>query len=100
MLFGSQNGGTNLKSLEVPTMDHDHRQLDETALEKLARSRWGEYLSDIERKALLIGHSLAAAPTVLLDVGADGGRWSRLLCDLGWQAICTEVNEHSLRLCK
>jgi ubiquinone/menaquinone biosynthesis C-methylase UbiE len=68
--------------------------------EQLASTRWGRYISDAEKKAILTAHRRAAAPSVVLDVGASGGRWSQLLSSLGWRAICTDVNERSLAVCQ
>jgi SAM-dependent methyltransferase len=68
--------------------------------EQRALTRWGRYLAGVEQQAVLAAHRHAAAPSVLLDVGAGEGRWSQLLSGLGWRAICTDVNERSLAICQ
>lgn len=68
--------------------------------EQITATRWGRYITGIEREVILDAHRQAGAPSVLLDVGAAGGRWSEMLCALGWRAICTDVNESSLAICQ
>jgi SAM-dependent methyltransferase len=68
--------------------------------DRIAETRWGRYLTAIEKQAILTAHRHAAAPSVVLDVGAAGGRWSQLLSELGWRAICTDVNQRSLAICQ
>src|SRR5690348_6073433 len=72
----------------------------ETYWERQARTRWGRYLSEIERQSIMFGHAAAPAPNVVLDVGADGGRWSRVLCAQGWRAVCIDIDERKLALCQ
>lgn len=71
-----------------------------TYWERVAESRWGEYVSDVERRAILAAHEMCAAPGEMLEIGAEGGRWSRLLTDLGWHATCTDVDEAALAACQ
>ena len=66
--------------------------------ENVALTRWGQYLTNAEQQAVLVAHQHAGAPSVLLDVGAASGRWSQLLSELGWRAICTDVNKRSLAI--
>lgn len=68
--------------------------------ENVARTRWGAYLTDIEKRAILRAHDLSRRPATALDIGADGGRWSTLLTDLGWSMICTDINDEALAICK
>jgi SAM-dependent methyltransferase len=58
------------------------------------------YTSEIEKACILKAHSLSSNPSTALEVGCEGGRWSRLLSDLGWKLICTEVDQPSLNICK
>src|SRR5882762_389759 len=68
--------------------------------ERIAATRWGRYLTGVERKAILKAHQLCATPTVALEIGASGGRWSRLLSERGWKMICTDINPSSLDRCR
>ena len=71
-----------------------------TYWETVAQTRWGSYLSGIEKKAIYKAHRLLKKPTKALEIGAEGGRWSRLLSDLGWTMTCTDINEKTLAICK
>ena len=73
---------------------------DTTYWERVSKSRWGAYTTEIARRTVLQGHELSKAPTTALEIGCEGGRWSKLLTDLGWQMVCTDVNDESLRICK
>ena len=35
-----------------------------------------------------------------MEVGCEGGRWSKLLADLGWNLICTDIDPDSLKVCQ
>jgi len=65
-----------------------------------SRSRYIRYTDDATRTMLLRAHALFHTPSVALDIGCEGGRWSALLADLGWSLICTDINEPSLALCQ
>ncbi|MEJ5277269.1 MAG: methyltransferase domain-containing protein [Thermogemmata sp.] len=39
-------------------------------------------------------------PGTFLEVGCEGGRWSVLLSQRGWRAVCTDINKESLRVCQ
>jgi ubiquinone/menaquinone biosynthesis C-methylase UbiE len=71
----------------------------QTYWESVAESRWGAYVTDRERTHLLdaLGR---LEPGVSLEVGCEGGRWSRLVSERGWQVICTDVDEASLERCR
>lgn len=69
--------------------------------ESLAIStRWGGYISAIEEKVIRLAHVLAERPTTALEVGCEGGRWSRMLTDLGWRMTCTDINPEAIRFCQ
>lgn len=69
--------------------------------EKLVASRKGpKYTSDIEEATIAKAHSLFSEPSTALEVGCEGGRWSRLLADWGWKLRCTEVNQSLLNICQ
>lgn len=69
--------------------------------ENLATTRrYVKYTSQIEERIILKAHSLALGATTALDIGCDGGRWSKLLDDAGWRLICTDVSQRALHLCQ
>ena len=80
--------------------DDAHFGHDNTYWEKVATTRWGAYVTDIEKRAILMAHDLSGKPATALEVGAEGGRWSKLLADLGWSILCTDIDGKSLALCK
>ena len=79
---------------QSPTLD------DSTFWEKVATTRWGAYITEVERRAILKAHESFSTPTTALEVGAEGGRWSTLLTDLGWRMTCTDVDEKALAACQ
>ena len=83
---------------------HPHDELHESNepflfWEKVATARWGQYLSNVEESHILFGAKLRE-PDIALDVGAEGGRWSALLSEMGWQTICTDVDAGALAVCE
>ena len=68
--------------------------------DRLAETRWGRYITDFERRAILASHEMCDAPSIALDIGASGGRWSEFLSTLGWRMICTDVDPTSLDQCR
>lgn len=73
---------------------------DTTYWEKIAGTRWGAYITDIEKRAILMAHDLSGKPATALEIGVDGGRWSKLLTELGCSMICTDINDSALAICK
>jgi SAM-dependent methyltransferase len=71
-----------------------------TYWERMATRRWGKYLSDVQKEAILQAHAMLEKPTRAIDVGTDGGRWSYLLSHLGWDMICTDVEPCTLEACR
>jgi SAM-dependent methyltransferase len=71
-----------------------------THWERVATTRWGQYVSGIEHQAILIAHGLSGPPASALEVGCEGGRWSQLLVELGWAVTCTDVNKDTLAVCQ
>mgnify|MGYP001164784380 CR=1 FL=1 len=63
-------------------------------------SRYGRYATEIEKRAILKGLTHTAKPTTALEIGCDGGRWTKLLSDLGWNIICTDIDKQSLNICQ
>jgi SAM-dependent methyltransferase len=74
--------------------------IQKTYWESVAESRWGQYVSGIEMTAILASQALAAPPKVALEVGCEGGRWSKVLADIGWKLICTDTDPKALALCQ
>lgn len=71
-----------------------------TRWEKVAETRWGRYISDIEEDAILKANRAAGKPSRALEIGCEGGRWSKLLSDLGWDMVCTDIDREALALCQ
>jgi ubiquinone/menaquinone biosynthesis C-methylase UbiE len=71
----------------------------QTYWESVAESRWGAYVTDREREHLLDAVA-RVEPGVSLEVGCEGGRWSQLLSERGWQVVCTDVDRASLERCE
>ncbi len=61
-------------------------------------TRWGKYLTAVERDVILDAERSCGTPGLALDVGAASGRWSELLAAQGWGILCTDTNAHSLEL--
>lgn len=62
--------------------------------------RFVKHTSEIEKRIILKARFLALKPTTALDIGCEGGRWSKLLADAGWRLICTDVSQRALNICK
>ena len=80
------------------------QQIDQLApitfWEQAATSRWGRYLSGIEERGIRQAAVLAGKPNHALEIGCDGGRWSRLLADAGWKMTCIDVDPNTLAECQ
>lgn len=68
--------------------------------EPISSRRWGQYISSIELQAIDFALDQVNAPGLALEVGAEGGRWSKMLADQGWQMTCTDINAEALELCQ
>ncbi len=64
-----------------------------------ANTKFGLYLSAVERQALIRAHEMTPAPTLAMDVGVGGGRWSYLLRERGWKIICTDIHPVTISHC-
>jgi SAM-dependent methyltransferase len=71
-----------------------------TYWEVIANTNWGRYITEIEKRIILKASRLAGNPTIALEVGCEGGRWTKLLYDLGWKTICTDIDQIMLNKCK
>lgn len=80
--------------------DTDSSGIGNTLWEEVACTRWGSYVTGIEERAILKAHALSGAPARAIEIGVEGGRWSRLLSDRGWAMTCTDVDGEVLAICK
>jgi SAM-dependent methyltransferase len=64
-------------------------------------TRWGRYVDEIERRAVLGGADAAGGRGNALDVGCDGGRWAHLMLENGaWHFTCTDINPEALEMAR
>ncbi|MBX2992321.1 MAG: class I SAM-dependent methyltransferase [Bacteroidetes bacterium] len=63
-------------------------------------TKWGQYIHAIEENAFHKALRAAQSPSVALEIGTEGGYWTRQLVEYGWKVICTDVDEHALALCR
>jgi ubiquinone/menaquinone biosynthesis C-methylase UbiE len=68
--------------------------------EKVAVSRWGAYTTDVEKQVILKARSLAHSPTRAVEVGCEGGRWSKMLSEMDCKMTCIDVNPQALSMCE
>ena len=82
-------------------METETRQAEnELFWEPESKTRWGEYLSEVEDRHIRFAHELCGHPSNAPEIGAEGGRWSKLLADLGWQMTCTDIVPEALQVCQ
>ncbi|GJQ22980.1 MAG: methyltransferase domain-containing protein [Planctomycetia bacterium] len=83
-------------------MTYDGEQFGHTNThwEKVAGTRWGAYTTEVEKRAILKAHDLSGESQTAIEIGCEGGRWSKLLTNLGWNMICVDINEAVLKICK
>lgn len=63
-------------------------------------SRFVAHTSQLEREFILCGHELASHPSLALDLGCEGGRFSEILAERGWSLICADINPQALECCQ
>jgi SAM-dependent methyltransferase len=73
---------------------------ESTYWESVATTRWGTYVTQVERRIILQGQSITGPPSHAMEIGCEGGRWSKMLFDLGWNMTCVDVNPVSLEICR
>jgi len=66
----------------------------------MAQTRYGRYADRVESKIMRYVLAECPAPSVLLDVGCEGGRWSKVFADRGWEIIATDTDARSLQICQ
>jgi SAM-dependent methyltransferase len=71
-----------------------------TLWERVALTRWGSYLTSIERSVLLKAARITGEPGIALEIGSEGGRWAALLMREAWQMVCTDVRADMVDLCQ
>jgi SAM-dependent methyltransferase len=71
----------------------------DTRWEAAARTAWGSYLTDAEFRVLHQGLDLAPETGGALEVGCEGGRWSKEILRRRGTVNCTDVDQQSLDLC-
>ena len=72
----------------------------ETYWDAVARTKWGNYLADFEKRLVSLGNNYAAKRGRGVDLGCGSGRWSRQLTDRGWQMTCIDVAPGDLAVCQ
>jgi SAM-dependent methyltransferase len=63
-------------------------------------TRWGRYVTEIQRQVIEQGEAYAGPPGKAVDLGCGGGRWSKMLAERGWEMTCIDVSSQSLDICK
>jgi SAM-dependent methyltransferase len=75
---------------------------EDTFWEKTAQTRWGCYVSKIEKQVILKASNWAKSNSIntALEIGCEGGRWSKMLAEQGWSMVCTDINPECLEICQ
>jgi SAM-dependent methyltransferase len=71
-----------------------------TRWDKVALTRWGEYIIALEKRVVLQAQQMAGPPAKAVDWGCGSGRWSKILHESGWQVTCVDVDAESLEICR
>lgn len=71
-----------------------------TYWERVAVTRFGRYLTQIEEELVHHGIALAGPAGAAVEIGCEGGRWSQLLVQSGWTVTCTDIDPQSLEVCR
>src|SRR5579864_2046798 len=66
----------------------------------MSQTRYGRYADRIESQMIQYVLAEHTEPGVLLDVGCEGGRWSKVFADRRWQIIAIDVDARALRICE
>jgi SAM-dependent methyltransferase len=67
--------------------------------EAVAETAWGRYLTDAERRVLLTALDLAPRTGEAMEVGCEGGRWSKYLLERRGSVVCTDIDPGVIELC-
>lgn len=57
-------------------------------------------MTALEKKTILKAHKVPLATDHAIEIGCEGGRWSMMLHDLGWQMTCVDVDAEALNICQ
>ena len=99
---GLKKGFPNSMSVNSPSIEqpllHDYEQPDHW--QRVANLRWGIYLTQVEQAAIDHGMQIVGDPGEALDIGCEGGRWTRMMLDRGWDVTSTEVCERKVAKCQ
>lgn len=91
------------KSSRVPTCRHTETVLkvidSKTYWEVAAETAWGRYLTGVERRVLSRAIDIAPQSGDVMDVGCEGGRWSKYLIERRGSVISTDIDPEVLDLC-
>jgi SAM-dependent methyltransferase len=71
-----------------------------TFWERVARTRWGAYITRHEEREFVGAVALAEPASEALEIGAEGGRWAMKLRQRGWRLTCTDVDPAVLAVCQ
>ncbi len=68
--------------------------------ERVALTRWGRYITEIERTWLQAALARMARPGRAFDFGCGEGRWSMMLREHGWRTVCADIDPAALAKCR
>jgi SAM-dependent methyltransferase len=93
--------------LRMNTGESDQRPAQPSAItggltdwEVALEGSFQRYMAEGQREILLKTHAQAKSPGLLIDFGCGPGRWTKLFMDLGWDAICLDIDASSLGRCQ
>ena len=89
---------TRTRAAAAPTLDVPPAPA--TKWDTVATTRWGRYTTDVVEDVIAAACELAGVPGAALEVGCEGGRWSRLLANGGWEMTCTDIDQDALSICQ
>jgi SAM-dependent methyltransferase len=72
---------------------------EKTYWETASETAWGKYLTARELRVLMGGLDLAPLSGGAMEVGCEGGRWSRIVAQRRGAVICTDVDPDVLEMC-
>lgn len=58
----------------------------------IANTRWGLYITALEREALEVANARADGPSDAIDIGCGDGRWTAFLAERGWAVTSIDVD--------
>src|SRR5262245_13316584 len=75
-------------------------EVHQTVGERVALTLRGKCVIAMEETAILQARNLAGRPAEALEIGCEGGRWSKILADAGWKLTCVDVDPEALKACR